>query len=304
MTSKCCQRYLTSFDLDGPSSSTSNHRRKPPVATDDSHTHPPSEDHVKSSSENTEDTRLSSAKREILPGTGNAAQSEASDAASHTHQSSNPDSNGGPPSPSSDHVHHSSHKKNDLVFASSAQHGEGYANDGLGQGRAQSVSGQQYSSTSEDVSASRPWRVSNGYYVHHPIRLSARHRLASPSERHQVLSALIQHPLHLFSHRDRKLPFHLRNRHRVASNIQETLRALSSKRHQWTERDDVRLDFSASERTRSVVRLPAPQRAVAVGREVLARRLAHGRLPATLDTLRLFHRIQGISLSLTDGPRL
>lgn len=240
----------------------------------------------------------------MLPATDNAAHRDDTGAASHTRQSSKPDSNVGLSSSSSDHVHHSSNKKNDLAVASSAYHGKGYATVGLGQGRAPSVASHLYSSTSEEVPASRPWRVSNGFYAHPPIRLGARHRLASPAERHQVFSALIKHPLHLFSQRDRKLPFHLGNRHRVASSIQDTLRALSSKRHQWTERDDVRLDFSASEHTRSIVRLPAPQRAVAVGREVLARRLAHGRLPATLDTLRLFHGIQGISLSLTDGPHL
>lgn len=305
---KCCQHYLTSFDLDGPRSSTSNHRRKPPELGEMSGAHSSSGDQalIEPSAEKPEDKRLDSASRNDSQYAHNTAQMNSSDSVSHHAYHHWPsDNNGGQLSSSSNHfLHHSSHKDSHSKVASLPPNTwKNYVNGGTTVGRAPGVSGREQKHSSGEVPAAVPWGVASGYHTHPSIRLGTRHRLPSPAERRQILSALIKHPLHIFSYRDRNLPFHLRNRHRVASNIQDTLRALSSTRHRWTDRDDVRLDYSASERTHSIVRLPAPKRAVAMGREVLARRLAHGRLPVTLDTLRKFHGIQGISLSLRGAQR-
>lgn len=305
---KCCQHYLTSFDLDGPRSSTSNHRRKPPELGEMSSAHSSlgNQALIEPSAEKPEDKRLDSASRNDSQYAHNTAQMNSSDSVSHhTYHQWPSDNIGGQLSSSSNHFpHHSSHKNSHSKVASLPLNTrKNYVNGGTTVGRAPGVSGKEQKHSSGEVPAAVPWGVASVYHTHPSIRLGTRHRLPSPAERRQILSALIKHPLHIFSYRDQNLPFHLRNRHRVASNIQDTLRALSSTRHRWTDRDDVRLDYSASERTHSIVRLPAPKRAVAMGREVLARRLAHGRLPVTLDTLRKFHGIQGISLSLRGAQR-
>ncbi|KAL1418416.1 hypothetical protein MTO96_025917 [Rhipicephalus appendiculatus] len=303
---KCCQHYLSSFDLDGPRSSPSNHRRKPPEFSGMSSAHSSSGDQalIEPSAAKPEQKRLDSASRNDSQYANSTAQMNSSDSVSHhTYHHSPNYNNGGQLSLSSNHFpHHSSHKNSrSKVAALSLNTWNNHVNGGTAVGRAPGMSGKEQKHFSAEAPAAVPW--ASGYHTHPSLRLGARHRLPSPAERRQILSTLIKHPLHIFSYRDRKLPFHLRNRHRVASNIQDTLRALSSTRHRWTDRDDVRLDYSASERTRSIAKLPAPKRAVAMGREVLARRLAHGRLPATLDTLRMFHGIQGISLSLRGAQR-
>lgn len=316
--SKCCQRYISSFDVDGPRSSTSNHRRKSPMAAGFSPTHSKSSvDHalpkpasagIAEQTKAPADEQDDTAQHDKLPssnqhdGSNNRSRS--------TYQSAQPENNGQLLLPSSNHLrYHSPQKYKHLQnLSSSVNHAKSLGSGYYKQGTAPSVSvsKQQFSSTSEELPGTKLFPALNDFYAGSPIRPSAtghHRRIPSSAERHQVLSSLINHPLHLFSYRGRKLPFHLRNRHRVASNIQSRLRALSSKHHQWSERDDVTLDLSASEHRHSAVRLPAPHMAVAMGREALARRLAHGRLPASLDKLRIFQRIQGISLSLTDDQR-
>lgn len=305
---KCCQHYLTSFDLDGPRSSPSNHRRKPPEFTEMSSAHSSSANRalIEPSAATLEEERLDHASRNDSQYAPNTAQVNSSDGVSHqTYHHSPSDNNGGQLLSSSNHFpRHSSHKNtHNKIASTSLNTWSNYVSSGTAEGSAPGAGGKERKHSTRQTLAAIPWRVASDYQARPSIRLGTRHRLPLPAERRQILSALIKHPLHIFSHRDRKLPFHLRNRHRVASNIQGTLRALSSTRHRWTDRDDVRLDSSASERTRSIVRLPAPHRAVAVGREVLARRLAHGRLPAKLDTLRMFRGIQGISLSLRGSQR-
>lgn len=315
--SKCCQRHTTALDLDSPSSSTSNHRRKLPTAAGISPTHSKSSvDHAlpkPSPADIAEQTALADkqydgAQHDELTRSNNHDVS--SNRSRIMYQSSQPENIDQLSLTSSNHLrHHSPPKYKHLQNISSSVNNVRSPDRGYyKQGTAPSVpvSKQQYPSASEELPATKLFPAFGDFYAGSPIRLSAtgRHRrLPSSAERHQVLSALINHPLHLFSYRGRKLPFHLRNRHRVASNIQDRLRALSSKHHHWSERDDVTLDLSASEHRHSAVRLPAPHMAVAMGREALARRLAHGRLPASLDKLRIFQRIQGISLSLTDDQR-
>lgn len=301
---KCCQHYLTSFDLDGPRSSPSNHRRKPPKFSEMSSAHASSGDEalIESSAAKSEEKRLDSASRNDSQYAHSTAKLNSSDSVSHhTYLHSQSDNNGVQSlSPSNHFPHHSSDKNSrSEVTALSLNSWNKFVNGGTVVGRAPDIIGKEQTHFSV-----KPPAWASGYHTHPSIRLATRHRLPSPAQRRQILSTLIKHPLHIFSYRDRKLPFHLRNRHRVASNIQDTLRAFSSTRHRWTDRDDVRLDYSASERTRSITRLPAPKMAVVMGREVLARRLANGRLPATLDTLRKLHDIQGISLSLRGAQRL
>lgn len=316
---KCCQRYISSFGLDGPRSSTSNHRRKSPMAAGSSPTHSKSSvDHalpkpssagiaeqIKAPADEQDDT----AQHDEL--TSSNKHDVSNNRSRSTYQTMQSENNGQLLLPSSNHLrYHSPQKYKHLQNLSlSANHAK---SSGSGPNYKQatapsvSVSKQEYSPASEELPGTKPFRALNDFYAGSPIRPSAtghHRRLPSSAERHQVLPSLINHPLHLFSYRGRKLPFHLRNRHRVASNIQSRLRALSSKHHHWSERDDVTLDLSASEHRHSAVRLPAPHMAVAMGREAIARRLAHGRLPASLDKLRIFQRIQGISLSLTDDQR-
>lgn len=310
--------HTNALELDGPSSSTSNHRRKSPTAAGFSPTHsklPVDRALPKPSSTGiTEQTAaLAEEQYSVTPHdelTSSNKHDVSSNRSRSMYQSSKHENSGQLLSTSSNNLRHHSppeykHLQN---ISSSVNHvkspGSGYYKQDTA--RSVSVFKQQYPSASVELPATKLFPALGDFYAGSPILLSAtgRHRrLPSSAERHQVVSTLIHHPLHLFSYRGRKLPFHLRNRHRVASNIQDRLRALSSKRHHWSERDDVALDLSASEHRRSTVRLPAPHMAVAMGREALARRLAHGRLPASLDKLRIFQRIQGISLSLTDDQR-
>lgn len=316
--SKCCQRYTNALELDGPRSSTSNHRRKSPTAAGFSTTHSklsvdsalpkPSSTAIAEQTAALADERHDMAQHDEL--TRSNKHDVSSNRSRSMYQSSQPENSSHLLSTSSNILrHHSPPKYKHLQnVSSSVNHvkspGSGYYKQGTA--RSVSVLKPQYPSASEELPATKLFPALGDFYAGSPILISAtgrRRRLPSSAERHQVLSTLIHHPLHLFSNRGRKLPFHLRNRHRVASNIQDRLRALSSKHHHWSERDDVALDLSASEHRHSAVRLPAPHMAVAMGREALARRLAHGRLPASLDTLRIFQRIQGISLSLTDDQR-
>lgn len=321
LDSKCCQRYTNALELDGPRSSTTNHRRKSPTAAGLSPTHSklsvdralpkPSPTSVAEQAEQTAalaDEQYDVAQHDEL--TRSNKHDVSSNRNRSMYQSSQPENSGQLLSTSSNHLQHYSPPKYKHLqnISSSVNHVKSPGGGYYKQGTARSVSAfkQQYPSASEELPATKLFPALGDFYAGSPILLSAtgrRRRLPSSTERHQVLSTLIHHPLHLFSYRGRKLPFHLRNPHRVASNIQDRLRALSSKHHHWSERDDVALDLSASEHRHSAVRLPAPHMAVAMGREALARRLAHGRLPASLDTLRIFQRIQGISLSLSDDQR-